>query len=89
MADDEMTAEQEERIEAARATLIAAIRGFADAQEPGSYVDGFMVLTHRLGVGEENVGYSTVHILVDQDQSWVMTRGIVEAARDRIRSAHA
>lgn len=70
---------------AAREVLQQAIRAYCDATTPGVYVDGWVLLAHKLSADGEVNDYSTVGVVAGPEQTFVTTRGLFEIARDSVR----
>lgn len=76
MVDDDAAA-------AAKRTLEAAITAYCETVEPGTYVESFVVVTHKLTTELEQNGQTMVSVLVKTGQSWVMTRGLLDIALEQ------
>lgn len=83
MSDTELTDEEAQQ---AKDTLTAAIRAYRDTIEPGCYVDGWVLITHNLTTELEAENSSMVSVLVPTEQSFVLTRGLLDIALDGERS---
>lgn len=63
----------------ARANLSRAISEFYEAMT-GEYVDGWVLVTHKLSPHLEQQGQTAVGVLTMQGQSFVLSRGLIEIA---------
>lgn len=63
----------------ARAELARAIGRYYATIDPDVYVDGWVLVTHKLSVELEREGSSSVGV-VHPDQAWPMTRGLLDIA---------
>lgn len=51
-------------------------------QISGEYVDGWLLITHKMSADLEAAGLTAVGIVVKDGQSFALTRGMIEIARD-------
>ncbi len=65
---------------AAKDALAAAITEFYAIVQPEVYVDGWVLVTHKLSTEMEQEGVSAVGTLPATGQSFVVTRGLLDAA---------
>ncbi|MFD5599944.1 hypothetical protein ACFWHR_07780 [Leucobacter sp. NPDC058333] len=78
----------EEAWREAHAELSRAISAYYQATT-GEFVDGWVLVTHKLSVELEAEGASAVGVISSPDLSWVKGRGLLEIAREnRAYSGH-
>ncbi|WP_053352722.1 hypothetical protein [Leucobacter musarum] len=65
----------------AHAELSRAISAYYEATS-GEFVDGWVLVTHKLSVELEAEGSSAVSVISSPDLSWVKGRGLLEIARE-------
>ena len=66
--------------EAAHAALSRAINDYY-AAVGNEYIDAWVLVTHKRSVELEQDNTSAVGVMTAKDQSWVLSRGLVEIAR--------
>lgn len=71
----------DEGYETARATLAKAIQTYYDTVS-GEYVEAWILVTHKRSVEMEAEGTSAVGVLTAKDQSWVLSRGMIDIASE-------
>lgn len=67
-------------------TLDRAIKAYCDVIAPNEYISDWVVIAYRHSTEMENDNVSSVGIVTALDQYHVTTRGLIEEARDSIRS---
>lgn len=65
--------------QAAKAELGRAVQAYIETIEPGTYVDGWVLITNKLSIDMEQRGESAVG-LTYPEQSWVLVRGLLDIA---------
>lgn len=65
--------------------LSTAINNLYDTT--GEYVDGWVLVTHKLSTEMEQNHQTAVGVVVKQGQSFVLSRGLLEVAADNIAFA--
>lgn len=70
----------DEAAAAAKEALDVAIRTFYETVAPEVYIDGWVLVTHKLSIEMEHDGVSAVGSLPATGQSFVVTRGLLDAA---------
>jgi hypothetical protein len=60
--------------------LCAAVRTYYAEVEPDSYVDAWVLISHRRSPELEQDGQSTVGVLSSPELSWVTKRGLLDVA---------
>ena len=69
---------------AAREVLGKAISAYFAETHPGSYVDGWVLVTQRRSVELERNGQTVIGSVVPE-QSWALTRGLLDIALEAER----
>jgi hypothetical protein len=67
--------------------LCAAVRTYYGTVEPDSYVDSWVLISHRRSPELEQDGQSTVGVLSSPELSWVTKRGMLDVALTEDRFA--
>lgn len=75
-----------EQAQAAKDVLAAAIAAYEEAVEPGVYVSGWVLVTHKESIELERANQSAVGRLEPTGQSWPLTVGMLTVALDDARS---
>lgn len=76
-----LTVTDEPDWEAAHAALAKAIATYYETTS-GEYCDAWILVSHKRSFEMEQEGTSAVGVMTAQGQSWVMSRGMIEIARE-------
>lgn len=66
-----------EEAQLAKDVLEAAIKQYIDTVEPGTYVDAWVLVTHKLSIELERENTTVVSQLTPTGQAWPMTAGLL------------
>lgn len=81
-----MTDELQDRFNAIHAAYDAfsqAIRDYYTVLDPDVYIDGWVLITHKRSAEWEQGETSAVGVVTHHEQSWVVTRGLLDIAYQR------
>jgi len=72
----------EEQVQKAKDELSSAINTYYSVIEPDSFVEEWVLVTHKRSIEWEQENTSVIGVATPTGQSWVVRRGMLEVACD-------